>query len=217
MTFLDIINKVLIKLRESTVVAPNSSDYSDLIAQLVNDAKREVEDSWKWTALRTTVPITTVQGTSQYALTGAGDRWKFQADEDECAFNTTQTYDVKRRSAAYVKRMTYYDTSENYPLYFYIEGQDSNGDPYVNFWPTPDKAYVINFELVIPQDELSSGSTEITVPWYPVFLGAYTKAVDERGEDGGASADKSLQTYMLALGDAIALDYAKVDEDEWHV
>ena len=36
----------------------------------------------------------------------------------------------------------------------------------------------------------TSDSTNILVPWRPVVLGAYAKAVSERGESGGASFDE---------------------------
>ena len=46
MTYLDIVNNILKRLRERTVSTVNESSYSSLIAVLVNDAKESVENAW---------------------------------------------------------------------------------------------------------------------------------------------------------------------------
>jgi hypothetical protein len=47
-TYLEAINKVLRRLREDEVASPDTSAYSKLIGELVNDANRMVEDAWDW-------------------------------------------------------------------------------------------------------------------------------------------------------------------------
>ena len=71
MTYLEIVNSVLIRLRENEVQSVNENSYSKLIGELVNDAKRIVEDSWDWHALRTTFTVNTVAGTFSYQLSGS--------------------------------------------------------------------------------------------------------------------------------------------------
>ena len=44
-TYLDLVNNVLIRLRETTVSSVGDTPYSSLIGVLVNDAKREIEDA----------------------------------------------------------------------------------------------------------------------------------------------------------------------------
>ena len=48
MTYLQIVNKVLRRLRENEVSSINENPYSLLIGDLVNVVKREVEDAWDW-------------------------------------------------------------------------------------------------------------------------------------------------------------------------
>lgn len=74
MTYLQLVNSVLRRLREEEVTTVDESDYSKLIGDFVNDAKRQVEDAWDWTALRNTYTLTTTSGTSTYALTDFGVR-----------------------------------------------------------------------------------------------------------------------------------------------
>jgi hypothetical protein len=101
------------------------------------------------------------------------------------------------------------NTQNATPIYFDFNGSTS-GDPNVDLWPIPDASYVINFDMVIPQDSLSSDDDTLTVPEWPVILGAYAKAIDERGEDNGVLFTKAEDKYMKALSDAIALDAANL-------
>jgi len=46
MTYLEMINSILRRLRERTVSTANESTYSALIGQFINDAKNEIEETW---------------------------------------------------------------------------------------------------------------------------------------------------------------------------
>lgn len=59
MTYLELVNNVLRRIREEEVTSVNSTTYSKMIGDFVNDAKKLVETSWDWSALRTTLTITT--------------------------------------------------------------------------------------------------------------------------------------------------------------
>ena len=72
MTYLQVVNSVLRRLREDTVSSVTENDYSTLIGDLVNTVKSEIEDAWKWNVLRNTITVNTVDGTYRYILTGSG-------------------------------------------------------------------------------------------------------------------------------------------------
>ena len=59
MTYLQIVNNILKRLRERTVASVEESTYSKLIGVLVNDALIDVESAWHWSGLRTTLTATT--------------------------------------------------------------------------------------------------------------------------------------------------------------
>ena len=69
MTYLQLVNSVLRRLREDEVTSVSQNSYSKLIGEFVNDAKRSVEDAYDWTALRTTLTVTTDDTTFNYVLT----------------------------------------------------------------------------------------------------------------------------------------------------
>ena len=76
MTYLQLVNSVLRRLREDEVTTVAQTSYSKLIGEFVNDAKRTVEDSYDWTALRTTLTVSTTADTFNYVLTGSQNRMK---------------------------------------------------------------------------------------------------------------------------------------------
>ena len=55
MTYLNLVNGVLRRLREPEVTNVTSNSYTKLVADLVNDAKEIVQNAWDWSALRTTL------------------------------------------------------------------------------------------------------------------------------------------------------------------
>ena len=76
MTYLNLVNNVLRRLREDEVSNVQDTTYSKMVGDFVNDAKRMVEDAWDWSALRTTLTITTSSDVFNYALTGSQNRIK---------------------------------------------------------------------------------------------------------------------------------------------
>ena len=59
MTYLQLVNSVLRRLREDEVSSVSQNAYSKLVGELVNEAKQTIEQTWDWTALRTTKSINT--------------------------------------------------------------------------------------------------------------------------------------------------------------
>ena len=78
MTYLQLVNSVLRRLREDEVTTVAQTSYSKLIGEFVNDAKRTVEDSYDWTALRSTALTvsTTSDAAYNYTLTDSQNRLK---------------------------------------------------------------------------------------------------------------------------------------------
>ena len=46
MTYLELVNDVLLRLREQTVTTVSLTNYSQLIGKFVNDSKRQIEDAY---------------------------------------------------------------------------------------------------------------------------------------------------------------------------
>jgi len=211
MTYLELVNDVLIRLRESTVSTVGETTYSSLIGKFVNDAKRQIEDSYTWNALAQTVTITTSSGVSSYALTGAGQ--KFRVTD---AINTTSVITLDNITVADMNRKLNFGTpSQSIPSEFCYNGVDGNGDTKVDLFPVPNGVYTLLFDLIIPQANLSADGTSVKVLDYLVTQSAYARALIERGEDGGTNSTEAYALFRGMLSDAIAMESTRYPEDNF--
>jgi len=202
MNYLQLVNSVLTRLRESTVSGVNENDYSRLIGEFVNDSKREVEDAFNWNALRTTLTATTTAGVFNYELNGARSRFRLL----DAINDTSNNFMEQRTSRWFDNEFLNGDPATGAPKYFTYNGISSDGDTQVDVSPIPDGAYTLRFNIVKPQEELTDDSTEVLVPSQPIILGAYARALMERGEDGGINANEAVFLYQRALADHIAIE-----------
>ena len=210
MTYLELVNDVLVRLREATVSTVSETSYSALIGKFVNDAKRQIEDAFAWNVLGTTITLSTTAGTYSYALTGAGQ--KFQVID---VLNVTSNIGMKNIDFATMNRYQNFSTPVNaIPAYYAFDGVDNNYDTKVTIYPRPDGVYSIPFSLTVPQATLSSDSTVVKVPDTLVVQNAYARALVERGEDGGLSSSEAYLLYKSMLSDYIALEGTRYPENQ---
>jgi len=213
MTYLELINDVLVRLREPTVSTNLETIYSTLIGKFVNDAKRQVEDAYAWNVLGTTVTLSTTSGTYSYSLTGAGQ--KFQVQD---VINATSNVGMKNIDFASMNRYQNFSTPINgIPSNYAFDGVDSNNDTKVTLYPRPDGVYSIPFSLTVPQATLSADATVVKVPDFLVAQNAYARALVERGEDGGLSSSEAYALYKSMLSDYIALEGTRYPENQGFV
>jgi len=199
------INDVLTRLRETAVSTASETTYSALIGKFVNDAKRQVEDAYTWNSLEQVITVNTVAGTYEYALTGAGQKFRL-----EDAINVTSNVTLRNISYELMNRRQNFATPvSGIPSEFIFDGVNGSGDAKVTLYPRPDNVYQLNFTLNIPQAALSSDSTSVLVPDVLVVQNAYARALVERGEDGGMSSSEAYQLYRLMLSDYIALEASR--------
>lgn len=209
MTYLQAVNDVLARLRETEVSTVNDTTYSKLIGKFVNDAKTQVEAAYNWNALSDTLTATTTEDLFSYVLEGSGVRFRV-AD----VLNDTSNWFMQPATRTWMNQQFLLTTAQKgSPIYFNFNGQDANGDTLVDVFPVPDGAYDLRFNVFIPQEALSADDTVIKVPADVVVLNAYARALVERGEDGGLA---SSEAYLLArnlMADYIALEANRYAED----
>jgi len=211
MTYLELVNDVLVRLRESTVSTVGETTYSSLIGKFVNDAKRQIEDSYNWNVLGQTITVTTTSGTSSYALTGAGQ--KFRIAE---ALNTTNYILLSNIAVSDMNRNLNFGTPvQGVPTEYCFSGVDGSGDTKVDLFPIPNGVYTLKFDLTIPQANLSADGTSVKVLDYLVTQSAYARALIERGEDGGTNSSEAYALFRGMLSDAIALESTRYPEDNF--
>jgi hypothetical protein len=221
MTFRELINQVLIRLREDTISSDwsgNINDSADVsayhktIGALVNDAKRSIEGYHDWLNLREAVDISTVNGTKNYNLS-SGQEIKIV----DVVNNTTGIH-LNQVSRQYINTVKYPTDDTGEPLYYAFNGSDSSNNLKVDLSPVPTEAHTISFDIVKPQDDLTLAATVLKIPSKPVILGAWARAISERGEDGGTQSSIMAQETGEALKQAIILDSGNTQyESDWFV
>jgi hypothetical protein len=210
-TYLDLVNDVLIRMREPEVTTVNENTLSKLVGRLVNDAKRQVEDAYAWNALTDTLIIETEAETYGYVLTGSGTRFKVIDAQD----NTNKAV-INPLSTKLMSQYLLNNTNPGNPMYYNFNGIHSTGDTKVDFYPVPNAGLTLYFNLYIPQAELTSDTATMLVPREPVVLGAFARALVERGEDGGLNSSEAYGLYKSSLADAIAIESSRyVEEETW--
>jgi len=211
MTYLELVNDVLVRLRESTVSTVGETTYSSLIGKFVNDAKRQIEDTYTWNVLNQTVTVTTATNTSSYSLTGTGQ--KFRIAE---ALNTTSNIVLSNIAVSDMNRKLSFGTpASGIPAQYCFSGSDSSGDTKVDLYPIPSGVFTLKFEVTIPQANLTSDSTSVKVLDYLVTQSAYARALIERGEDGGTNSSEAYALFKGMLSDAIAMESTRYPEDNF--
>ena len=209
MTYKQLVNNVLKRLRERQVGTVEQNTYSTLIGMLVNDAKEEVENAWDWSALRTTLSLNTTSGVFNYELNGTQNRFKVLD-----VINDTSNFFMDYQTTSDFNNFYLNNTpASGTPKYYNFNGVSSDGDTLVDLYPKPDNIYAIRFNIIQRQADLVNDDDTLTIPSKAVEMLAYAKAIEERGEDGGASANTAYATAQRILNDAIAFDSAKHPED----
>ena len=221
MTFRGLINEVLIRLREDTISSDWSGDINDsttvsayqkVIGALVNDSKRHVEERHDWLNLRETVDISTVNGTENYNLS-SGQEIKIMD-----AVNNTTGMHLRQVGRTYINTVTFPSQNTGEPLYYGFNGADASNNLKIDLSPVPTEAHVISFDIIKYQDDLASSTTVIKVPTKPVILGAWARAIAERGEDGGTQSSIMAIEASEALKQAIMRDSGNTRyETDWTI
>lgn len=210
MNYIQLVNSVLRRLRETEVSSVNDNAYSKLIGDFVNDAKRNVEDAYNWNSLSDTLTAVTANGIFNYVLVGSGQRFRVID-----VLNDSSDVVVRNASTRWMNQQFLLNpTQAGTPQYYNFNGTDANGDTQVDLFPIPNGVYNIRFNVILPQPPLESDSDIVLVPFEPVVFLAYAKALAERGEDGGLLSSEAYGLYKTSLADAISLEAGRYFEEE---
>ena len=178
-TVLQIINKILVRLRESEVGTVNETEYSLTLLRLINDAKREVEDSFDWVALQTTVTVSTVAGTQTYAVENAGaGAFTNQRSRLLDVYNTTTDVRLTPRPFEWIRIQTQANNEDQQEPFAYAHAVYNNTQSMnIRFFLVPDAVYAMDVEVIIPEEDMTTETDYTKVPWYPVYLKALALAI----------------------------------------
>jgi hypothetical protein len=213
MTYLELVNAVMRRLRESEVATVqgtgNSNSYARLIGDFINEAKAQVESAWDWSALRTTLTLTTTSGVFNYELNGTRNNFKVLD-----VWNDSDDIEMLYKDANWFNREFLTATPQTgTPMFYNFNGVSADGDTQVDLYPIPDAAYALRFNVTQRNLALSDDADATVLPTRPIILLATAMAIEERGEDGGQQSINAYAAAQSALSDEIAMDAARHPED----
>lgn len=209
MTYLELVNAVLRRLREKEVGTVQQTAYSKLIGDFVNEAKAQIENAWDWSSLRTTLALNTTSGVFNYELNGTQNNFEILD-----VWNDTSNIEMHPKTSSWFNaEFLTAEPQAGQPMFYNFNGVSSDGDAQVDVYPIPDAAYSLLFNVSLRNTVLNDDNDVIYIPHRPVVLTALAMAIEERGEDGG---QQSVNAYMMAqnaMSDEIAYDAARHPED----
>ena len=219
-TQLATVNKILRRLRETTVASVASTSYAQLIGLFVNEAKELMEDAWFWTVNETAIDTSILaDGTLTYDLTETNDRsflMRWHNEGVPMAFDTTtggekQLEDISLKERNRIRETWNGDPdASTAPKYFSLTPDtDGRGWTISLLYPS-NTARTWRTYWYVPQTELAldgtDDGTEILLPQRPLYLLALSLAMNERGEEMGEPGQMVMKQGQAALAAAMELD-----------
>lgn len=233
MTYLDLVNAVLVRLREDTITDAqlDSDPYYRVIGSHVNDAKDRVEDAWQWSQLRTTDffirdPNDNDPANQEYERVQPGQVNLTLPDSADNHYLLKRIFvrdtggflrlysipQMRQRYAGVYINSTPTGTINAYSF----ADVDANNNQRITLYPVPDKEFNVEIDVVRHQDQLVAATDVLKVPSLPVYSLATALASRERGEVGGTPTSELFTIADSHLSDAIAIDSARfVEEMDW--
>lgn len=216
MTYLDLFNRVLARLREEDIAPSlvNANPYYRSIGAHINDAMREVENAWQWSMLRSNTDIPVSQGQVNVVLPDSADN-SYVIErilvKETGGFLQWVSDD---RYALWNANVNQVPIQENYPGYYATGLSDpSTQNQTINIYQPPNTAYTLTVTNWHTQNELREATDICKVPSLPVYSLATALASRERGEVGGAPTSALFEQAQKHLSDAIAYDSARFPEE----
>ena len=224
MTYLELVNEVLVRMREDEIESVNDPDNDPqqrLACKFVQDAHRRVADAHTWNANRRIWLVDLIHGVSNYTLP--------ETPQGSAIYSVARVKPVQQLLEVNARKFAQFQPSKGSPQYF-SPMSTVDGALEMRVYPTPDSTHsstggikmytegrfgmatfasgskalaVTGYAKPMP---LKSNDDVIQIPNAPVMDYALAFAHSERGEAGGRAAIELLESARSSLGDAIAWD-----------
>jgi len=217
MTFLELHNQVLRRLRENDITASqiNSDPHLRVIGAAINDAKDAVENAWAWSALRGEDTIILAADQSLVILPDSADNHYIIFDVK----NSTQEYVLRQMTTAWMREQYISTPDSGTPRdWAWCSNDAATGNAQLRIYPPSAATDTLTVCRAKHQDLLVNHDDDLLVPSLPVYSLATALASRERGELGGTPVSELFAIADAHLSDAIALDANRYpEENTWYV
>lgn len=220
MTYLNIVNRVLRRLREDEVSTVAESSYSKLIGEFVNEAKEALEDMWFWTVYETEVDTTVLgdSATRVYDLTETNDRSflvrrvrdNFPMMFDVTADEAGTLRDMPLKTLRSIRSTSNDDIIVDVPKRFALKPDTDGRGWSIELERASATERTWRSYWYIPQAYLevdgTDDNTNILLPANPIIYGALMYAMNERGEEMGEPGNVHENKFHRTAAAAMEVD-----------
>lgn len=222
-TLIELVNDVGKNLRRSTGRTYTTIDQDQtavFMTSMINQAKRLVEDRWKWQQLRRNITFSSVAAVTRYDTSLIGgyatfpdvtnDRSVLLYDPRRCPLFWDVTtagngWAMNEVSREYTEHMiNTVGQSAAIPSEFCI--YQNGGGLTVAFPVAPTGVRSYKFHAYVPQEDLTNRADELGAPWRPVVLAATALCCEERGEEFGMPGSRWWDEYEQSISAAVGND-----------
>ncbi len=198
MTYLELVNGVLTRLREPMIKSVLQSEDAvvNIVKSLVNDARRHVEMAHSWNATRKLWQFTTELGRPNYIL---------EDTSGGCRISTVMV-DGHHIHQWDLRTLMHPASKAGLSYRYAFDGTDNEGNISIRLDPIPEAGLVIDVlgHMVLP--DMKGDTDTLRLPQQPVLYYALALAARERGEVGGQTATELFNMAQQYISDAISLD-----------
>jgi hypothetical protein len=223
LTLIDIVNKVMRKLREEQV-ANLTEEYSQLVASFVADAHKLVCEHHDWSSMATVVLFPLAADKSTYQLCdGAPDLYPGSDHPNQTSLvlmadnempqaylyashadylTGTSICQLALADARYTSRLLAERNGRtSRPSAFSVVADAVNDGLTLQLDAVPDQAYFVAVHVHRPEPDIETddGALVIRAPWRPIYYGAVMFALNERGEELGEPGNVAEMRFKSAL------------------
>jgi len=214
MTLLELVNRVMRRLREDQV-GDFSAEYTKLVVELISDIHQEILDIHDWSSMDVDTETALVAGQREYAVANTTAESMYRGIVGTKSFIDAtspqgQNVIVVHKDAIEDMYQQNRDQTQAQPLYVAYYPDFEAGVTNMVVWPTPDTNDVyVRQRFHVPEttvDTSTSISYEFKCPLAPLRLGALYIALNERGEELGEPGGLVEKRYYAALSAAKEAD-----------
>lgn len=210
MTYLQLVNAVLGRLREDLVTTVAGSDdvVVELVRDYINDAKRVVESAYNWSALSSEWQFSTAVGE------GSVDSTAPLGSVLDVIYDATGN-ELKPLAKNEMRKRQLQGAENNTPRYYAVSG--AVGKNYqLQVWPKPKAVGTYRVYGYGHSKNLSEDADVLLVPSEPVIYLALANAARERGEVGAQGLPEMMGLAQQYLTDAIAREASNnINDNIW--